>query len=328
MNRPGRRRVDAHAAAIVGLGLCAIAAGYDACAATTSALTVIAAGSSLELPATLIRPEGEGPFPALVILHDCSGLGPRSSGAPRRWAQEMVGQGYVAIIPDSFVPRGFPDGVCTIPGSQTTAVNGYARAADAYGALAALRALPFVDGKRIGAIGNSHGGWTVLAAMVAEPDAESASAQSKRNGFAAALALYPSCTARYGEWSTARTKGSRFGPAVSFRGTYRPLAPLLILTGEKDDWTPAEPCRHLVEASRAAGYPIDIRIYPDAHHAFDNDRPERYDARRNNPNSPSGSGATTGGNPAAWTQARKDDAAFFARHLKQDLTTPRTKTSP
>src|SRR5690349_10028989 len=116
-------------------------------AAAESSLTITSAGSSLELPATLIKPDGDGPFPAVVIMHDCSGLGPRSSGAPRRWSNDLVQQGYVVVIPDSFTPRGFPDGVCTIPGAQTTSVNGYARAADAYGALAALRALPFVDGK-------------------------------------------------------------------------------------------------------------------------------------------------------------------------------------
>jgi dienelactone hydrolase len=298
------------------LGLCLALSSLDGSAATESSLTVTPVGSSLEIPATLIRPDGEGPFPAIVVMHDCSGLGPRSSGAPRRWSQDLVQQGYVVLIPDSFTPRGFSDGVCTIPGMQTTSASGYARAADAYGALAALRALPFVDAKRVGVMGNSHGGWTVLAAMVAQPGEESALAQAKRSGFSAALALYPSCSARYGGWSTSREKGTRFGPVVSYNGTYQPLAPLLILTGEKDDWTPAEPCRRLAESSRAAGYPVEIKIYPGAHHAFDNNRPVRYDPMRNNPNSPSGRGATTGGDAGAWADARKQVAAFFATHLK------------
>ncbi|HZN26080.1 MAG TPA: dienelactone hydrolase family protein [Burkholderiales bacterium] len=307
----------------LGLGFCLALASHDVSGATESSLTVTPIGSALEIPATLIRPDGAGPFPAIVIMHDCSGLGPRSSGAPARWSKALVQQGYVVLIPDSFTPRGFPDGVCTIPGSETTSASGYARAADAYGALAALRALPFVDGKRVGVMGNSHGGWTVLAAMVAaQPGGDNALAEAKRNGFAAALALYPSCTPRYGGWSTAREKGSRFGPAVTFSGTYQPLAPLLILTGEKDDWTPAEPCRRLVEASRAAGYPVEIKVYPGAHHGFDNDRPVRYDARRNNPNSPSGRGATTGGDSAASADAGKQVASFFSLHLKQSAENP------
>jgi hypothetical protein len=34
--------------------------------------------AALEIPFTLSKPAGDGPFPAVVILHDCSGLGPRS----------------------------------------------------------------------------------------------------------------------------------------------------------------------------------------------------------------------------------------------------------
>jgi dienelactone hydrolase len=278
-------------------------------------LAITPVGPSLEIPATLIKPEGEGPFPAVVIVHDCSGLGPRSSGAPLRWARELVPQGYVVIIPDSFLSRGLADGVCLIPGSQTVSVNGNVRAADAYGALAALRALPYVDGKRIGILGGSHGGWTTLAAMYVALDANNPLAEAKRDGFAAAIALYPSCAPRYGAWSTSRP--GNVGPVTGYSGIYQPIAPLLILIGEKDYWTPSEPCRRLAEASRAAGYPVDIRIYPDAHHSFDSNYPVRYDARRNNSSSPSGRGATTGGNPAAWEDARKEVATFFAKYLKR-----------
>ncbi|MEO7726488.1 MAG: prolyl oligopeptidase family serine peptidase, partial [Burkholderiales bacterium] len=206
-------------------------------------------------------------------------------------------------------------GVCLVPSAQQTTVFGNVRAADAYGALAALRALPFVDGKRVGIMGGSHGGSTTLAAMVVPVESDNPLIDVKRNGFVAAIALYPGCGPRYGAWSVSRP--GRFGPPVGYSGVYQPIAPLLILTGEKDDWTPAEPCRHLAETSRAAGYPVDIKIYPDAHHAFDNDRPIRYVARRNNGNSMSGFGATTGGNAEAWADARKRVAEFFSLHLKQ-----------
>ena len=278
-------------------------------------IMVTPVGSSLQLPAVLIKPDGEGPFPAVVIAHDCSGLGPRSSGAPGRWAGELVQQGYVVLIPDSFTPRGFADGVCLIPGNETVSANGFARAGDAYAALATLRTLPYVDGRRVGIMGGSHGGWTTLAAMFAPLDSTYPLAEAKREGFAAAIALYPSCAPRYGAWST--SKSGNFGPVTGYSGVYQPIAPLLILSGEKDDWTPAEPCRQLAERSRAAGYPVEVKIYPDAHHAFDSNAPVRYDARRNNASSPSGRGATTGGNPAAWEDAKKEVAAFFARHLKR-----------
>jgi dienelactone hydrolase len=80
-----------------------------------SAVTVTSAtdGVPQDLPTQLYKPDGDGPFPAIVMLHDCSGLGPRSSGAPARWAQLLATEGFVVAMPDSFTPRGFPGGVCT-----------------------------------------------------------------------------------------------------------------------------------------------------------------------------------------------------------------------
>lgn len=282
--------------------------------AEPASVTVTLTHSTEQLPATLFVPEGAGPFPAVVMMHDCSGLGPRSSGAPMRWARELVAQGYVVILPDSFSTRGFPDGVCTSASPNRQRVNGHARALDAYGALAFLRARPDVIGSRVAVMGGSHGGWTTLAAMHAPLEAGNALGQAKREPFAAAIALYPSCAPRYGAWSTSKPRA--FGPVTGYSGEYQALAPLLILTGEKDDWTPAEPCRELARRSHAAGYPVEIKIYPGAHHAFDNNAPVRYVAQRNNANSPTGVGATTGGDAAAWADAREQVATFLARYLK------------
>jgi dienelactone hydrolase len=116
------------------------------------------------------------------------------------------------------------------------------------------------------------------------------------------VALYPRCGVPLGTWR---------GTA----GVYRPAAPVLILIGELDDWTPAAACRKLTEAAQAAGHPVAIKVYPDAHHSFDSPNPVRYVAARINANSPSGRGATTGGEPRAWADSIREVAAFFARHL-------------
>ncbi len=278
------------------------------------ALTVTPPGQTLTLPAVLIKPEGNGPFPAIVMMHGCSGPGPRSSGALWRWAKELVPQGYVVLIPDSFTPRGLPKGICT-GGAEGRVASGDVRAADAYGALAALRGLPFVDGKRVGLMGSSHGGRTTLAALVASAE-DRALVAARREGFAAGLALYPRCDTRYGTWTVTHRDGER-GPVTGYRGIYVQLAPLLILAGELDDWTPAEPCRMLVETGRAAGHPLEIKIYPGTHHAFDSSSPVRFVAERGNPGSPTGKGATTGGNPEAWADAKIQVRDFLAQHLKQ-----------
>lgn len=275
------------------------------------------AGQPQDLPATLWKPDGDGPFPAVVMLHDCSGLGAHSSGAPGRWANLLAAKGYVVIMPDSYGPRGYPDGICTARGDQrlpTTAA--FPRAADAYAAIAYLRALAYVDGQHVGVMGGSAGGAATLAAMVEPGGRDAMLAEEKRAGFAAGVALYPACAVRYGAWAEHRAFRDR-GPVTEADGVYRPIAPLLILVGEKDDWTPAAPCQALAARAQALGLPVSIKVYPDAHHSFDSANPMRYVPGRVNFSSPSGMGATTGGNPAAWADAIEQVQAFFAQHLRE-----------
>jgi len=252
-------------------------------------MTTTASGVAEQIPVMVSRPDGPGPFAAVVIMHDCSGLGAGSSGAPGRWASELVARGYVVVIPDSFTTRGLGGGICTVPPAQRRAnVSPERRAGDAYAALAYAGSLPYVDRRRIGLMGGSHGGSTTVAAMLAP-------AGDTRDRFAAAVALYPRCDLH--------------------AGVYRPAAPLLILIGEKDDWTPAAPCRQLAADARAAGHPVTIKVYPNAHHSFDSPNRVRYVGSRINPNAPGGRGATTGGDPAAWADSIREVAAFFGQHL-------------
>jgi dienelactone hydrolase len=265
-------------------------------------------GGTLDLPFTVTTPTGKGPFPAVVILHDCSGLGPKSSGGPWRWSTQLTAKGYVTIWPDSFSTRGHADGVCT--DASPPVISFAQRADDAYAALAHLQTLPNVDARRVAVMGGSHGGSSTLATIV------DAAANSKRNAprFAAAIALYPGCGRTIGDWSVERAKDARHKIA-GYSGAFKPLAPLLILTGELDDWTPAEPCRRLAAASRQAGHPVEIVVYPGAHHAFDSRAPVRFIAERRNQNSPTGLGATTGGNAQAWADAITRVEEFLGKHL-------------
>lgn len=279
-------------------------------AAESLLLTIRPPDSSISLPATLLTPDGPGPFPAVVVMHDCSGLGPRSSGSPRRWAGLLVGAGYAVLLPDSFAPRGLPNGLCHAQATNRAAASVRVRAGDAHAALAALRRQPSIDPHRIALIGGSHGGSTTLAAMVAAE----ASADGSPAGFAAAVALYPSCGIRYGGWSIRRADGAT-GAMVAHAGTYRPAAPVLILAGGRDDWTPADQCVALAAAARRDGQPVELVVYPDAHHAFDSAAPERFVATRRNVNATSGLGATTGGNAAAWADSRRRVLEFLAARL-------------
>jgi dienelactone hydrolase len=73
----------------------------------------------------------------------------------------------------------------------------------------------------------------------------------------------------------------------------------------------------LAESSRQAGHPVDIVVYPGAHHSFDSPAPTRFVAERRNQNVPSGRGATTGGHAQAWADAIKRVHGFFEQHLGQ-----------
>jgi dienelactone hydrolase len=305
-------------AALLGVALTPEARALVAYTHSSVAVPSTTDGVPQDLPTELYKPDGNGPFPAIVIMHDCSGLGPRSSGAPARWAQLLATEGYIVAMPDSFTPRGLPQGVCTL--TDPAAANRarlLVRAYDAYAVLAYLRTQPFVDGAHVGVMGGSHGGSTTLLTDTMPLLPNAPLRDERLHGFAAAIALYPGCAGNFGGWNVRRAQGA-IGPVTEYIGTYQPVAPLLILIGEKDDWSPAEHCRVLAERADAAGYPVTIKIYPGANHSFDSAAPERYVAERRNANAPEGRGATTGGNQPAWNDAIEQVTAFFGKYLKAD----------
>jgi len=197
-------------------------------------------GPASEGRAELFAPAGAGPFPAIVVLHGCSGVGRHE----RLWAQQLVAWGYVAIVVDSFRPRGISS-VC----NYGMLVPPQLQAVDAFNAAAYLRGHPQVAGDRIGVIGFSHGGWAVLKAVLTDTASRAAA-----RPFVAAVAFYPGCDP--------------------------PQSPLitdtLILIGEADDWTPVDRCIHWRDTVRRNGHSVEMKTYPAALHAFDAPAPPHY----------------------------------------------------
>lgn len=193
------------------------------------------------LDGRLLRPDGPGPFPALVALHGCGGLyrrgGTEVNARDRDWALLLRDQGYVVLLVDSFGPRGH-NAVCKL--AERPVRQEVERKADAVGALAYLRARPDVRPDRVGLIGWSHGGGTALATQGNPPPAD----------YRAAVSFYPGC-----QRSVKRTDWAL-------------EAPLLLLVGEADDWTPAGPCRVLAARPGLNGL-LELVTYPGATHDFD-----------------------------------------------------------
>jgi dienelactone hydrolase len=247
--------------------------------------------AAARLDGIVVRPEGSGPFPALVMLHGCTGLRTRTGviqGKLRFWAEHLRGLGYMSLLVDSFTARGI-DEVCTGRHMLSPVRD---RADDARGGLRYLQSRSEVRPDRIGLLGWSNGAAAALSVVFDEGSAE--------RDFRAAVAFYPNCTRKYPG-----------GPE------FRPYAPLYVLVGALDDWTPAAPCLALVERAQAAGAPIAIKVYPGAHHAFDEpSTPIRYRPEVKNHNRVDGdSGATVGTDPAARADAIAEVTGFLAAHL-------------
>lgn len=183
------------------------------------------------LTGRLTKPDGEGPFPAVVVLHGCGGTWRWNEV----WSDRLAGWGYVVLDVDSFGPRG-ETSICGHPGS----ISGQTRALDAHGAKTFLAGLPFADPARVAVLGMSHGGWATLNAIQ-----KSTTTDLGLKPFRAAVVLYPWCS-----------KPSDLD------------APLLILTGELDDWSPAARCRTFVAGVNSSSEVV-LKVYPGAYHLFD-----------------------------------------------------------
>ena len=185
------------------------------------------------------KPDGAGPFPAVIGLHGCAGM---QETTKSKLADDLVASGYVTLLVDSFATRGI-DHACTYSAAMAIALR---RMSDAYGALAFLARQSFVDIRRVAAVGLSHGGWVTLA--VAQARSFESFVVPSELRFHAAVAFYPPCSA----------------------AGLRPGIPTLILIGAVDDWTPSEDCARKVVSWGTEGPPIEQVVYPGTHHGFYN----------------------------------------------------------
>jgi dienelactone hydrolase len=177
--------------------------------------------------ARLTKPDGKGTFPAMILLHGSLGFDKHYDG----WAERLASWGYVALLLDSFGPRG-QSGLSDPPST---------RAQDIWYAKSYLNDLPYVDPRRIGIIGWSQRGSSALAALSARfPSLQ------KEYPLRAVVTFYPYC----------------------FRTLADLDFPLLILIGESDDRCPVAICMERMPRKRTPNEVI-LKVYPRAYHGFD-----------------------------------------------------------
>jgi dienelactone hydrolase len=182
----------------------------------------------------LSKPAGAGPFPAVVYLHGCLGL---ENFRRAQAAAQFNGWGYVSLVVDSFTTRGIADDcMARLP----------ARQSDALGALRYLASLPFVDPHKVALVGIAQGGTAALEIATARKF--EIFEMPAGLTFKAVVSFYPSCGAAGNELSV----------------------PALVLASGIENWGRAVDCEYWMRRRAGRGAPVQIEVYPEAYHAFDN----------------------------------------------------------
>lgn len=201
----------------------------------------------------LYKPPGDGPFPAIVLVPHCNGLG-TLSGYPNlsigRWGKEMLDRGYVVLLIDSQGARGV-DSTCIEPKAAVYHIRG---ALDVLQASAHLGTLGYVDKRRIAVVGFS---WGAMANLLA---ASKFNQNALRTGtaFTAFVAVYPLCT-------TFLVPRGRPYEIVN-RDIDRPG---LVLMGGGDSEAPPNLCVSKLKAAAGRGAPVEWRVFAHATHCWD-----------------------------------------------------------
>lgn len=118
---------------------------------------------TIELETSLFRPQGEGPFPLVLINHGKAPGEPRFQGRARYLVavRELVQRGYAVVVP---MRQGFSkSGGSYIGAGCNVESNGHVQAEDVQATLQHYAQRPDIDASRVIVFGQSHGGLTTLA---------------------------------------------------------------------------------------------------------------------------------------------------------------------
>lgn len=227
-------------------------------------------------------PSGPGPFPAVILMHGCNGLGRATAQGMAHHVGHLLESGFITLVVDSFTARGI-DTTCT--SNRKMAEATLYRQFDALHAMFFLREQVFVDPENIFLVGLSQGGSVVAKLAGDRLSSIARKVMLEENPtepwFRAIVAYYPWC------------------PLVPKRLE----TPLLVLVGELDDWTPSLMC--FWHKAVVRGAPYEAVIYDGAHHSFDLPIPVQSFA-----------GHTVGGHPEAALQSRRRMVDWFRDHME------------
>ena len=183
--------------------------------------------------AMLYTPAGKGPFPAIIVIHEYWGL----NDWVKEQASKLADQGYEALAIDLYRGK-----VATTPDMAHELMRGVPEdraKRDLHAAFEFLQSQPNVKKNRIGAIGWCMGGGYSLDVALQEPT------------LAAAVI-------NYGHLATDPEALKKIN------------APILGLFGGQDRGITPDDVHKFEAAMKQLGKKIDVNIYDDAGHAFEN----------------------------------------------------------
>ncbi len=125
---------------------------------------------SISLETTIFKPNGDGPFPLVIINHGKSFGNSHFQNRYRPLSpiRYFLERNYVVFVPmrQGFSKSGgnYSDGSCSMK------ANGLLQAEDIQPVIEYAHGLPYVDKVQTLVVGQSHGGWTTLAYGASKPD--------------------------------------------------------------------------------------------------------------------------------------------------------------
>ncbi|MCB1581796.1 MAG: hypothetical protein R3E90_07530 [Marinicella sp.] len=249
----------------------------------------------LDLEAMIWQPDGDGPFPAIIMMHGSGGLYYKTdplcedddrscwgiAGKFRYWGKQLsqsnrfgLPQKFLVIAPDSHTPRGYDHhGVANIdPIDRPLNVSSYqGRPWDLYASLRYLQNRQDVDVDHIYVLGFSDGGGAVLSSLAAT---DNAALVSMSNWF---IGIDNNTSSGWLQMQSVALKGGvAFYPSCGFLGyfdgIYVNYAPLLVQTGLLDNTTPFSTCIERQTEAHGLGVSLlDFQAFgfDDMDHGFD-----------------------------------------------------------
>jgi len=181
----------------------------------------------------LYAPDGKGPFPGIVVIHEWWGL----NDWVKEQAAKLADQGYVALAVDLYRGK-----VATTPDEAHEIMRGVPEdraQRDLHAAVEFLKAQSNVNKDRIGAIGWCMGGGYALDVALLEP--------------------------------SLRADVINYGHLATDPGSIAKIhAAVLGIFGGQDRGIPVDDVKKFEQALKQQGNKVEIVVYPDAGHAFEN----------------------------------------------------------